>query len=73
MKGKGECDFGVVCGRKSGVEEGWACEGVVLLLGDRLAGGVAKWKEVSSRLMWVKVKLGMVQVARGVRRRGVIF
>ena len=53
-----ETDFGVVSGRKSFVEEGWAREGVVLLLSDRLAGGVTEWK-VSSRLMWVKVKLGI--------------
>ena len=36
LKGKGECDFGVVNGRKSGVEEVWAREGVVLILSDRL-------------------------------------
>ena len=59
LKGRGECDFGAVCGRKSGVEEGWAREGVVLLLSDRCAGGGLEWKEVSSILMWVKVKLGI--------------
>ena len=59
LKGEGESDFGVVSGKKSGVEEGWAREGVVLLLSDRLAGGVTEWKEVSSRLMWVNVKLGI--------------
>ena len=59
LKGTGECDFGVVNGRKSGVEEGWAREGVVLILSDRLASSVTEWKEVSSRLMWVKVKLGV--------------
>jgi hypothetical protein len=41
------------------VEEGWAREGVVMLLGDRLAGGVTKWKKVCSRLMLMKVKLGV--------------
>ena len=59
LKGKAECDFGVVSGRESGVEEGWAREGVVLLLSDRVAGGITEWKEVSSRWMWVKVKLGI--------------
>ena len=31
LKGTGECDFGVVNGRKSGMEEGFAREGVVLI------------------------------------------
>ena len=48
---KTECDFGVVSGRKSSVEEGWAREGVVLLLSDRLTGGATEWEEVSSRLL----------------------
>ena len=59
LKGKGECEFGAVSGRKSGVEEGRAREGVVLILSDRLASSVTEWKEVSPRLMWVKVKLGV--------------
>ena len=37
VKGTGECDFGVVKGRKTGVEEGRSREGVVLILSDRLA------------------------------------
>ena len=58
-KGTGKCDFCMVNGRKSGVEECWAGEGVVLILSDRLASSVTEWKRVSLRLMWVKVKLGM--------------
>ena len=57
LKGVDEGDFGVANGRKSGVEEVWAPEGVVLILSDRLTSSVTEWKEVSSRLMWVSVKL----------------
>lgn len=34
LKGWGKCKFGVVGGRKLGVEEHWAQEGAVLLLID---------------------------------------
>ena len=58
MKGKGEVAFGEVTGRVSGVERGRAREGVALLLSEWMGNKVVKWKEVSSRLMWVKVRMG---------------
>ena len=51
LKGKGE-----VVGKVSGMA-GRAREGVVLLLSARLMRCVGEWKEVSSRLMWVRVKI----------------
>ena len=41
----------------SGVAVGREREGVALLLSGRLMRCVVEWKEVSSRLMWVRVKL----------------
>ena len=58
MKGKGECKFGDVEGRMSGVLRGRAREGVAILLSKRVLRRVVEWKEVSSRLMWVRVKWG---------------
>ena len=58
MKGKGEVVFGDVTGRVSGVENGRAREGVALLLSEWMANKVVEWKEVSSRLMWVRVRMG---------------
>ena len=58
MKGKGEVAFGGVTGRVSGVERGRAREGVVLLLSEWMGNKVVEWKEVSSRLMWVRVRMG---------------
>ena len=58
MKGKGEVAFGEVTGRVSGVERGRAREGVALLLIEWMGNKVVEWKEVSSRLMWVKVRMG---------------
>ena len=49
LKGKGEVLFGEAVGR--------AAEGVALLLSGRLMRCVVEWKEVSSRLMWVRVKI----------------
>ena len=54
MKGKGEVAFGEVTGRVSGVERGRAREGVALLLSEWMENK----KEVSSRLMWVRVRMG---------------
>ena len=58
---KGKCDvmFGRVIGRMSGVESGRAREGVGLMLSERMKEYVVEWKEVSSRIMWVKLKVGM--------------
>ena len=56
MKGQGESMFGNVKGRISGIVNGRAKEGVALLLSDRMNECVTEWKEVSSRVMWVKNK-----------------
>ena len=58
IKGKEDIAFGEVIGRVSGVERGRAKEGVALLLSERLKNMVVEWKEVSSRLMWVRVRIG---------------
>lgn len=58
IKGRGEVMFGNVRGRVSGVEVGRAREGVALLVSEWLERKVVEWKEVSSRLMWMRVKLG---------------
>ena len=50
--------FGGVTGRVSGVEGGRAREGVALVLNEWMLSKVVEWKEVSSRLMWVRVRLG---------------
>ena len=58
MRGVGEEMFGKVVGRVSGVLRGRAKEGVALLLSKWMLEKVVEWKEVSSRLMWVRVKMG---------------
>ena len=58
LKGKGEMMFGEVEGRVSGIERGRAREGVAILLSEWMKNRVIEWKEVSSRLMWVRVRLG---------------
>ena len=57
MKGK-EVVLGEVTGSVFGVERGRAREGVTLLLSEWIINKVVKWKEVSSRLMWVRVRMG---------------
>ena len=52
MKGKGEVAFGEVTSRVSEVERGRARE----VSGWEIK--VVEWKEVSSRLMWVRVRMG---------------
>ena len=52
LKVKGE-----VVGWVSGVAGGRAREGVALLLSEWLMRCVVEWKEVSSMLMWVRVKI----------------
>ena len=44
-------------GRVSDVAVGRAREGVALLLSGRLMRCVVEWKKVSSRVMWVRVKI----------------
>ena len=58
IKGKGEVVFGEVIGRVSGVERGRVREGVALLLSRWMVNKVVEWKEVSSRLLWVRVRMG---------------
>ena len=58
LKGKGEVAFGGVTGRLSGVGGRRAREGVALVLSKWMLSEVVEWKEVSSRLMWVRVRLG---------------
>ena len=57
MKGK-QVVFGEVTGIVPGVERGRAREGVALLLSEWMGNKVVEWKEVSSRLMWGKVRMG---------------
>ena len=59
MKGRGEREFGSVQGRVSGVTNGRGREGVGLLLSEEMKKNVKEWCEVSSRLMWVRVQLGI--------------
>ena len=49
--------FGKVVGRVSGAAGGRTREDVVLLLREWLLRCVVEWKEVSSRLIWVRVKI----------------
>ena len=58
MRGKGEVVFGGVEGRRSGVEDGRAREGVAILLSEEVKERVTEWGEVSARLMWVRLKFG---------------
>ena len=57
LKGKGEVMFGEVVGMVSGIAVGRAREGVALLLSGRLMRCGVECKEMSSRLMWVRVKI----------------
>ena len=57
MKGK-EVAFGEVTGRVSGVERRRAREGVALSLSEWMMNKVVEQKEVSSRMMWVRVRMG---------------
>ena len=56
MKGKGECIFGSGFGRVPGEVNGRAREGIALLLSKHVLEGVEEYREVSARLMSVKVK-----------------
>ena len=69
LKAKGEVMFGEVVGRVSGIAVGRAREWVALLLSGRLMRCVVEWKEVSSRLMWVRVKIERVECLFGIWTR----
>ena len=58
LRGTGEWTFGNVVGRVSGVSSGRAKEGVCIIVGDEWKRCVREWKEVSSRLMYVRVNVG---------------
>ena len=60
MKGRGEVAFGNVIGRKSGNldEKATASQGVALIVKEELIEYVREWKEISSRLMWVRMRFG---------------
>ena len=59
LKGKGWVQFGAVRGLVSGVNERVRAKEVVgLLLKDELWSCVIEYKYVSSRLMWVRLKVG---------------
>ena len=60
LKGVGEVMFGGVLGRKSGVSErdGHARQGVALLVREEWMKYVREWKEVSARIMWVRMRMG---------------
>src|SRR5256885_9485217 len=61
LKGKGEVWFGNIKGVKSGVRERTrAREWVAILLRDEMWNFVIEWKEVSSRIIWLKLKIGRV-------------
>ena len=63
LKWKGEVMFGEVVGRVSGVERGRARVGVALLLSGWLLRFVVEWKEVSSRIIWVRVQIELESLA----------
>ena len=60
MKGNGEVPFGEVTGRVSGVERGREREreGVTLWLSEWMVNKLVEWKGVSSRLIWLRVRMG---------------
>ena len=59
LKGKEEVMFGKVRGRVSGVSERVrAKEGVAILLSEGMWECVNDWREVSARLMWVRMTVG---------------
>ena len=57
LKGKGAVMVGEVVGRVLGIGGERAGEGVAMLLSRWLSRCVVEWKEVSSRIMWVRVKI----------------
>ena len=58
LKGTGQWTFGNVVGRVSGVSKGNAREGVCIIVGENWKKKATEWKEVSSRLMYVRMKIG---------------
>ena len=58
LRGRGEVAFGSVAGRTSGVDGGAAREGVCIIVSEEWKKYVKEWKEVSSRLMYVRMNIG---------------
>ena len=58
MKGREEVMFGNASGRISGKLNGRAKEGVAIIVKEELKEYVREWKEISSRLMWVRMRFG---------------
>ena len=64
LRGSGEYQMGDVKGVIAGVPEGTrAKEGVALLLSEDMWANVLEWRAVSSRIVWVRLKLGRERVA----------
>jgi hypothetical protein len=62
LKGMGENDFESIKVVRSGVNEGRAREGVALLLSEEMWEKVIEWKGVSSRIIWVRIKWGDINL-----------
>ena len=58
LRGKGEWSFGKEVGRVSGVSSGRAKEGVCIIVSEKWKKCVREWKEISSRLMYVRMEIG---------------
>ena len=58
LKGTGQSAFGNVVGRAFGVSDDNAREGVCIIVGENWKKYVIEWKEVSSRLMYMRMKIG---------------
>ena len=57
LKGKGEVRLGEDIGKVSGVGGGTTRQSVALVMSMWLLRCVMEWNEVSSRLIWVRVKI----------------
>lgn len=58
LKRRGKASFGCVVGRTAGVECEQGREQVALLVSQEISKCMVEWKEVSSRMMWAKMKIG---------------
>ena len=59
LKRKGEWNLGNVVGRVSQVSSSRAEEEVCIIVGEAWKGYIRKWKEGSSRSMYVRMKIGI--------------
>ena len=59
LKGRGEFKWEKVRGIKGGVRGNqWAKEGVAILMSERMWNLMVEYKVVSSRIVWMKIKIG---------------